>query len=76
MKGRDSPLFASLPHHLKTMQAALATKKPANGKKEDQNGPQTVKRMFSYPLTSKPLNEATERNLIKPMRQEGVEGRG
>lgn len=55
------------------MHAALETKKPANGKEEEKSGPKSFKRPVSHPLTFKPPNEATEGNLIKPMRRDGVE---
>lgn len=44
------------------------------GKEEEKDGPKIFKRTFNHPITFKPPNEATESNLIKPMRQEVVEG--
>lgn len=48
--------------------------KPTSGKEEKKNGFKSFKRMLSHPLTFKPPNEATESNLIKPMRLESVKG--
>lgn len=48
--------------------------KPASGKEEKKNGFNSFKRMLSHPLTFELPNEATESNLIKPMRLESVKG--